>query len=110
MRLEKSENMNDSVLYSTLERKETIKCVASGYPAPKMTLLFNGIALSDTSYAVEQDATTKRQYVLSYTFVGAAHSTLVESPSSTTITSLLGVRLIDGGTDTQTHRQRHNIK
>ena len=41
-----SDNVNNSVMYSAVGRKERIACVVNAYPAPQFTLLYNNLPVN----------------------------------------------------------------
>lgn len=70
--LAEQENVNASVMYTSLSRKEQIVCRISAYPEPRVKLMLNNEQQSQGSYTLEENKSVSRQYVLTYSFVGAA--------------------------------------
>lgn len=68
------ENINKSVMYSAVGRKEQLKCIVDSYPTPKMSLLFNDVAVPSSSYTFEENKSSDKQFVLTYSFVGSAET------------------------------------
>ncbi len=63
-------NINSSVMYSALDRKEQIKCTIKSYPVPKISFTFDDQVLPSESYSIEENVDSQ-EYVLRYDLIGS---------------------------------------
>ena len=63
MSIDEEDNSNSSILYSGIDRKERIRCIAHGYPTPKMTLLHNGAEVHSSKYIIQNKKETEKQVI-----------------------------------------------
>ena len=72
MRIAESDNVNRSVMYSGVNRKEKFNCIVNAYPSASISLLYNNNLIPRENYAVDESKENENEVLVTYEFVASA--------------------------------------